>query len=758
MAKGLDGRAITLPSERKTSLAKFSVRPQRLVFVIDTNIEQSKLLDIVNYNTWVWGGFYNVLVPCRAGSIPDDYLRMLRDYDPDRLVFCGSVPETLRTELVRQIQPFNAVDLSQFFPTDRDPRDFINPICTPQLFSKEAARLKDGSETNLRVPVAKAAHPLHYYLLAQTGSVDEKLYAFLTKKLKAQDVQFDEAQSLGEYLTSLSNCLDVLYPLRLTTRHLTPTFSLSFSSDAVVAFGLPGDVEALCMFWAWRMDASDGFIFPKHKAFAFVPPDTVRSRDGLQALANWLSDNKDQGNSITLVSPPYLQTRLQNISRRLLPLVSAHFKRIDINTTASFIPITRCTESEVIQEIAWKDRETRFEVPSPTFDKEWIEKDETWVVDCDFDDASAGVLNYFPPRYPGQLDLLISTTYGKWPPQSVSGGPWRLSKETISCKASVKSRLFRVVLPPPEAIFSSVLQLHKFELRVSDKCGYIRSTSDILQRGGHLKSIRDSRFRALLVEMSKGKALSLDQLQGKAKLGQDRELLRSFLLDLLSNAGVFRGVSYRCPNCGLQSWYGIGSLRELLACPGCSRTFQAPLDVDYSYVLSSLLQTTIEQGGVPVMLTDGVLKNLCRKTLYSVPGVVATDTAGKEVDIDILASCDGHVVCVECKTLDNSPKPSNVREIVSQLEKDYAIAEQLGASVFGVALMAKKPPDQFKTFIQKKNRRKHGPLAIMIKLSDMERGYLCESCVKAPKSGNNMDPPIRIDALLHWGKRNGFAM
>jgi len=758
MAKVLDGRALQPQSDRKTSLAKFSVRPQRLAFIIDKDIEQSQLLDIIEYNTWVWGGFYNILVPFRDGSIPDDYLRMIRTYDPDRLIFCGNIPDAYRTELAREIQPFNALNLSQFFPNRRDPRDFVNPICTPQLFSKEVARLKDDAQSNLRIPIVKDTHPLRYFLLAQAGRVDEKLSGFLTKELKAQEVPFDETQSPAEYLASLSDCLDLLYPIRLTTRHLSPTFTLSSSADAIVAFGTPGDVEALCMFWVWRMDASDGFIFPKHKSFTFLPPDLVKTKSGLQALADWLIDKRSHGNSITLIGPPALRRRLQSIQRRLLPLISASFRRIDVATAASFIPITKCSESEIIQEISWTDSETRFEVPKPSFDAEWLGKDEAWIVDCDFDDGSADTLNYFPPRYAGQLDLLESTTYGKWPPQSISGGPWRLSRNTVACKANMKGRLVRIKLPSSESIFGSVLRVQGFESNVSDKCGYIRATSDILRRSGHLKSLRDPRFRALLIEMAKGKALSLDQLQGKAKLGQDRELLRGFLLDLLSNAGVFRGVSYRCPECGLQIWYGVGSLQEILSCTGCSRTFQVPLDVEWSYVLSSLLRTTIDQGGIPVMLTEGVLKNLSGKTLYSVPGVVATDASGKEVDIDILASCDGHVVCVECKTLDNSPKLSNVREIVSQLEKDYAIAEQLGASVFGVALMAKKPPDQLKTFIQKKNRIKRGPLAIMIKLSDMERGYLCESCVKVPRPAANMDPPINIETLLHWGKRNGFTM
>ena len=90
--KAIQGRRTKAPVERATSLAKFSIRPQRLAFIIHTSIGRKQIEEIILYNSWTWGGFYNVLVPCTVDGISADYMRLLLDYDPDRLIFCGRVP------------------------------------------------------------------------------------------------------------------------------------------------------------------------------------------------------------------------------------------------------------------------------------------------------------------------------------------------------------------------------------------------------------------------------------------------------------------------------------------------------------------------------------------------------------------------------------------------------------------------------------------------------------------------------------------
>jgi hypothetical protein len=725
--KVMQGRPVAAPVERATSLAKFSVRPQRLAFIVHTSLGRKQIEEIVLYNTWTWGGFYNVLVPCTRDGISADYLRLLLDYDPDRLIFCGRVPSVIRKDLISRIQPFNAIDLRQLLPTENAPRDFVKAISVPQVLVREVNQLQAATSSRIRIPIIPQTNPFRAYAITHIGLLDDRLRKFHKERLKGGDVDFSRVSTLSLYLSCMDECLRNLYPLRLTQRRLNPTFRMGFSGDAVIAFGYPYEVEGLCMFWNWRMDASDGFIYPKHEAFAYLSPECVKTKPGLDELAAWIRGKHEHGN-VTLLGPPALRSFLRGLKKKLIPLLGSEFKHVDTKCDASFIPITKCPESEITKEVGWADNETRFEAPPPEFDMEWLD-DEAWVVDCDFYDFRTEKQSYFPPRRPGQLEVLLKSTYGKHPPLAVFGGPWRFSRQGVACLARSKERLFRLRLPEPEDIFESILSQAGYKFKVSDKCGYVRSTTNILKKAGQLKKLRSKGIRDLLYEMANGKFLTQDQIKGVVKPGKNSEDLTNFLLSMLSVSGFFRGVAYRCPSCGVASWYRIETLREILTCTGCARTFQPPLEFDHSFKMSTLLETTVEQGGIPVILTEGILRNLARKTLYTIPGVIATDSKGGEVDIDILASCDGKIICVECKTLDKNPKPSNIAGIMKQLDRDYDMAARLNAEVFAVALLSDCVPSRIEAFVRRKNHRANGPSTIIIKLADMERGYLCRTTI-----------------------------
>jgi len=744
--KVISGRPTATSTERTTSLAKFSVRPQRLAFIIHTSLGRKQIEEIILYNTWVWGGFYNVFVPCSPRGITRDYLRLLMDYDPDRLVFCGRVPVAVRNDLFNRIQPFNAVNLKSILPTNNDPRDFVKNVSTPQVLVREANSLKGESSSSVRFPNIAKADPFRPYALAHLGLLDDGLRKFNEHTLKAKRVDFLSGASLHDYLFSMDECLRHSYPLRLTRSRLHPTLRMEFSGDAVIAFGDPHDVEGICMFWNWRMDASDGFSYPPHDAFAFLPPQSVKTKEGITDLATWIQ-TKHQHGHITLVAPPTLKVFLRGLKTRLRPLLGSDFTHIKTVSTASHIPITQCPESEVTKEIGWAGNETVLEAPLPEFDPEWL-NDEAWVVDCDFSDFRTGKQSYFPPRRKGQMEVLLRTTYGAYPPMSVRGGPWRFSRQAVACLSSSKERLFRLRLPEPESIFDSILSQAGYKSRLSDKCQYIRSATDILNKATQLDKLQRKGFRNLFYSMADSTPLTQDQIKTLVKPGKDSKELDDFLMSMLASSGLFRGVTYRCPSCGLASWHQVASLEEIMTCPGCTRTFQPPLEFFYSFKMSTLLDTTVKQGGIPVILTEGVLRSLARKTFYIVPGVIAKDSTGAEVDIDILASCDGHVVCAECKTLDKKPKSSSITEIVRQLERDYDVAARLDADVFAISLLSNDVPNKIWSFIRRKNRRRRGPFSIVITLDDMERGYLLGSCVTPNPQGGKNEPCRDIVTLL----------
>ncbi|HOH30367.1 MAG TPA: hypothetical protein PLC40_11880, partial [Candidatus Hydrogenedentes bacterium] len=112
------------------SLVRLSVRPQRLAFILDTALSQTDLLEIVEYNSSVWGGFYNLMVPCNNGSITSDYWAALRRYDPDRIIFCGEISQDLQDTLIDGFEPFTGWPWHYLKDDNEFKQDLSYPIHT----------------------------------------------------------------------------------------------------------------------------------------------------------------------------------------------------------------------------------------------------------------------------------------------------------------------------------------------------------------------------------------------------------------------------------------------------------------------------------------------------------------------------------------------------------------------------------------------------------------------------------------------------
>ena len=88
-----------------------------------------------------------------------------------------------------------------------------------------------------------------------------------------------------------------------------------------------------------------------------------------------------------------------------------------------------------------------------------------------------------------------------------------------------------------------------------------------------------------------------------------------------------------------------------MRCAGCLTRIQPPLDALFHYRANELLVRAVDQGAMPVVLTVQVLRSLGRKSCLFVPGIEVTK-GGRTCDVDILAACNGHLVLVECKDLE----------------------------------------------------------------------------------------------------------
>ncbi|HOH31526.1 MAG TPA: hypothetical protein PLC40_17755 [Candidatus Hydrogenedentes bacterium] len=390
----------------------------------------------------------------------------------------------------------------------------------------------------------------------------------------------------------------------------------------------------------------------------------------------------------------------------------------------------------------------------PLFDKKWIQKDDTWVVECDLEDSAAGRHTYYPPRIKGQKSLLEEVTNGGWGAVSVAGECWRPFQDRICFQANMEANYVDLRLPSTEKVFERILKQHDYSIKRSDKADYIAASTTLLDQADFTKHLRETVYRDLFDAMKKGEALTKSAMLQYLKLPKKQQSgFPSVLLDLLRHGCLLRGSLCRCPACGMKNWYPVDEQDEFVACTGCRNRFQFPLDCAHSYRLSSLLSTCVDQGGIPVILTEMVLKNLAKKAYMAIPGLKLSPG---EHDIDIAAVIDGRLVFAECKTMHSLKSPKNLKQIMAQLEKDHAMAKDIGADVFCVSVMTDKPYQSLLNFVKRKNKTHKPPLTIMLTLKDLEKGWLTTACVREKAPVNNRESRLWVNDMLELGYHNGF--
>ena len=112
----LKTRAPVIEAKETSKLyAEIVTCPLRIAFVIREDIDPARLAQILEFNSLVWGGYYNCLVPTDGKTIAQDWWHNLLLYRPDKVVFCGdngqkAVSSELLAKVQNELQPFLCSD------------------------------------------------------------------------------------------------------------------------------------------------------------------------------------------------------------------------------------------------------------------------------------------------------------------------------------------------------------------------------------------------------------------------------------------------------------------------------------------------------------------------------------------------------------------------------------------------------------------------------------------------------------------------
>ncbi|MFC1528888.1 hypothetical protein ACFL5B_03165, partial [Candidatus Latescibacterota bacterium] len=155
----------------------------------------------------------------------------------------------------------------------------------------------------------------------------------------------------------------------------------------------------------------------------------------------------------------------------------------------------------------------------------------------------------------------------------------------------------------------------------------------------------------------------------------------------------------KCTYCDKEYWVNDIKINSPIYCPGCNKKIILRNKVELGYELNELVKLSIKEGIIPVILTARFLKNLTSSGFFWLPGIKCISEFGKH-DLDIIACCDGHLICAECKTLDDTKEESKTWEkIANQIIKQIKLIKTLRIETFVIAALCDKFPDHFKNKI-----------------------------------------------------------
>lgn len=158
----------------------------------------------------------------------------------------------------------------------------------------------------------------------------------------------------------------------------------------------------------------------------------------------------------------------------------------------------------------------------------------------------------------------------------------------------------------------------------------------------------------MVVELSAG-SKSLQQLRDGLLAEHKRGLLT--LLARLSETGIVRRCfRLPCADCGLTTWHPMGTVDEVINCPGCGGSFPLPVEmppgseIQLHYVLNSLVNRAWDQGVIPALLAMSHVaaqhSGACCKTA-GLELLRAGDLVG---DLDFVMFAEGRLLAGEAKT------------------------------------------------------------------------------------------------------------
>lgn len=171
---------------------------------------------------------------------------------------------------------------------------------------------------------------------------------------------------------------------------------------------------------------------------------------------------------------------------------------------------------------------------------------------------------------------------------------------------------------------------------------------------------------------------------------------------LLARGVVRRGVAILCDQCGLEDWYPVDQLKEIMRCNGCAEEMQLQAHkMDFRYKNNELAARFIESGGHAVLATARALSHIDPTAQLLFGGDIhQRDSRTPVAECDLLWLSGKYLALVECKAYQYVSE-HNVEEFRKSLcIKIDTLVENLGAKLVILGVVAGTFPQSLFTMTQ----------------------------------------------------------
>jgi hypothetical protein len=714
-----------MPPEIEFRSVGTRLRPARLAILVDLKDPDwmHTCLEVIEWTTRVWGGWYSIIVPTDGFTINDCFFEILEYFDPDYIYvyqnrerYEPSISSGLFCELVERCVPFF------------DPAAMAFPVITKE--TPIAFPLTDVSYLTSFLP-GHLWQPLNVLAnhIEMEGSPAEKLFVYSLLGKMGQTLQSSLADK-GVMIPLLQygrDKLDKLFQRIWQTAEDADMRTARFLSLLnCQLIGVPENDEGptnlvvigqtihdFCMFHNlsrihnsvyWlpvvpQAEPSSIYHLPLPGVLAYHLHANTKGKIVLASFSLPSNEVELAGqildNALTFASSdgnPVLSKRIE-YSNQPLAKIGMPLRLYERTGTGRWYK-EQFYKGESANAINTPKPQTFTEVPS---------HGHYWITEV-------YVSGYETPRRVGLAQHIIQQAgYGVEYVRTVRTGYAYLCPNCASWNQDVDSLLVRptIHVPEPMALFQSLFTKANYKIALSDKGNYQKectSKFDNLEGIGEFFFYEPCRKFLDLFMRPKSDAKRSDNAGTPSNarremfLNTDSRWYLGFesieeifaeqsseMVDWLIRIGViYRGLILKCDACRNATWYSLENLGSAFTCPRCGRAqgiqshhWMNGKEPGWYYKLDEIMYQGHEHNMHVPIRTLALLQQASRSFLY-IPEIKITDdkSSGQTMEIDVCCCRDGELIIGEAKVPDNL---GTTREAKSSIHKYISVAQRIGA-------------------------------------------------------------------------------